>query len=360
VNTPPTVVVPDALLRGLYESDRATDGHPVLPEGKAEEARKWLRRVAVDFGALDAHIGLLQELYDSPFRYPPLRRDCWLPEQHAIDLEGTRFRHRDRLPEDRIVAVLDGGPEALRPDELPRLLLNPIALHDLFDVINDVLPERWLADVQRMGPEAFTRETPPPLVPAPVPVTAPKPAEGPASQRKGTSRNASRWLASLGALAACLLLGLFVGLVWNRGGTGSGFSVAQARADYRLVEVRDGKRELRVVIDSDRKGFAVLVVPMPGATPLVFPGIAAGPVSVTPGEAVTIPPLSGGLKDATVALVVITEQPAGDAIRRALGEQKFEPDQIAKLQEFLAKNLAESNYHWAAFSSVKLGPPKNP
>jgi len=218
-------VVPKGLIDLIYNSDQSTKGQPVLPDDKIEEALGWLRRIVLDFDALDAHIGVLQELYDSSFRYPRMRRDQ-LPELQPAAAEAIRFTYHSPLEEGRVLAILEGGPNVLRPGEtnrheLPKLLLNPVALHDLFDVINDLLPEKWLPEMQRIGRELYQREVTP----------------AGASPRK--PKSAKHWVTLAGVAATVILplLGAVGVIIWQRNET--------QRLISELDETRNERDHLR-------------------------------------------------------------------------------------------------------------------
>jgi hypothetical protein len=157
--------IPESLIQELFESDRLSCGTPKLPPEKREVAIKWLRRVLVDFEALDKHIAFLQKLYRSSFQYPRPRRDQWDVEQPLDPPTNSEFTHVDRISDDRLATILDEGVDDLSDEEIGALLLNPYALFDLFDVIDDVQPEYWLDaihDLVAARPRA--RRTWPPYV----------------------------------------------------------------------------------------------------------------------------------------------------------------------------------------------------
>ncbi len=145
--------LPEALIAEL----RRTGPTPVLAAEKRTTALAWLRCALVDFRSLDRHIRLLQRLYDSPFRYPRPRRDGPDDEPPAAAAAG-RFPFAQPLPEPRVLAVVDEGIDVLDNDELASLMLNPIALFDLFDVIGELCPDAWLAVMQQVGQEMLARE----------------------------------------------------------------------------------------------------------------------------------------------------------------------------------------------------------
>jgi len=143
--------IPRSLIQEVFQSDQRTRGKPTLPAEQRERAQRWLTRILVDFDALDEHIGMLQSLYSADFCYPRARRDCWTTEQLEPSAEPTKFTQSDRLTDDRVSAVADDGINALDDDELARLILNPFALHDLFDVIDELHPDAWMPVIHDIG-----------------------------------------------------------------------------------------------------------------------------------------------------------------------------------------------------------------
>ena len=196
---------PRDLLRVLFDSDRATNGSPALPDGGREEALSWLRRAFVDFEALEQHLLFLRELYDAPFSFPRPRRDCWTAEQLQAPTEPTKFRHVSRLDDERIRAVADEGVDALSDAELAKLLLNPFALFDLFDVIDDLLPEKWQPVMHTVGKELLNRGEKAALTPKER-VVPPKPSSTPVGREGDGRKSLFLRLYPMAAAAAILVL----------------------------------------------------------------------------------------------------------------------------------------------------------
>lgn len=166
-----------------------------------------------------------------------------------------------------------------------------------------------------------------------------------------------RRLAAIAALAASLLVGFGGGLIVSQNRDQKSFEVLTARADARSVGARgpaDGGRA--IFVESTRRGFASMVALLPDDEPLVFPRSASGPMPVIPGEVAESPPLPPGFDSARVMLVIITEQPAAETIRRSLDGLTFAPERIGELQTLLKQALADANYHWVAFTTVEWTP----
>lgn len=136
--------LPEALIKRLYASDRESGGAPAIQAGERDQALDWLRRALVEFDSLDQHFGLLQKLYASPFQYPRPRRDAWNLQQPVEAPSKSSFTHATELDDELVTAVLDKGVDCLSDDDLAQLLLNPFALFDLFDCIDDVQPDYWI------------------------------------------------------------------------------------------------------------------------------------------------------------------------------------------------------------------------
>ena len=145
---------PHQLIQLLFEADgnaanAATVAALQLSADQCDLALRWLRRILVDFEALDQHIALLQELYDAPFRYSRPRSNRLNVDDPVEPPQPFKFRHCQRLPDEQITTILNDGVNWLRTkdDVLKQLLLNPVALYDLFDVIDDLQPDRWLEEM---------------------------------------------------------------------------------------------------------------------------------------------------------------------------------------------------------------------
>ena len=225
--------VPEALVRAVFASDQATNGQPVLPQ-ESEPRRKlldWTRRILVDYPSLDEHIRFLQELYQSPFCYARSRgdRSAGMSEKQPDD---NRFRYTDCLADETIVAVADQGLDGFaNPDtEIARLLMNPYALFDLHDALNELYPEAWYGVMHEVGRELVMRETgtehfrPGPPVPKPEPRDLPVPS----GLEVPPGKSQRRW--QPWAIAAGLLVLL---------GTGSIFLVQQHNEVQRITAERD-------------------------------------------------------------------------------------------------------------------------
>ena len=153
------------------------------------------------------------------------------------------------------------------------------------------------------------------------------------------------------ALAACVLLG--VGLLLGGRSTDGARETLYASATVERAELRggqDGEHQIRVTASLD--GFVTVIALRPGGRrQLVSPGaggadVAAGP---TPGEPVLLP------TDAARALVVVTETPAGEPVRRVFGRGKvYAPDQAAELRADLERLLQEKGYRRAVVSLVNV------
>jgi hypothetical protein len=87
------------------------------------------------------------------------------------------FRHNELLPEGKVLAVAERGPDTLTDAELTTLLLNPLALWDVADVINAMLPEYWLGRMNEVGRqlmEEYGLEVTIPGLPSDAPERKPK------------------------------------------------------------------------------------------------------------------------------------------------------------------------------------------
>jgi hypothetical protein len=153
--TTPTYAIPadeQDLLGNLRIADKQ---HQRPDEALADEtqlarARAWLSRLLVDFRAREVHTDWLCEVYQAKFRPPLLRRLCdgLQPPQPATDL---RFNHHTLLAEPRVDQVLKDGVNVLPAEDVGAILLNPYALWDLADRIDNELPQHWLPLLDQVG-----------------------------------------------------------------------------------------------------------------------------------------------------------------------------------------------------------------
>jgi hypothetical protein len=154
--TEPFPIPQDArdLLANLRISDEETGGRPLLPPGQRVVAEEWLARVLTDFRALRVHIGLLEGFYQTQFGQIPGLPRIMMEGKPLFRLEAAAgFRHNGLLPEDAARAVAERGPGVLPDHDLARLLLNPLALWDVADLIDYLLPAHWLDRMEAVGRE---------------------------------------------------------------------------------------------------------------------------------------------------------------------------------------------------------------
>jgi hypothetical protein len=140
-------------MRDFIVNLRIDDEHNTLPAPAGVELlRTHLERVLVDTYLRQQHTDLLKELYQAPFLVPRPRRE--LPEgaQPSSPTE-TVFRHHQLLPEQLALDVGQRGLAALDAAQLARLALNPFALWDLADLIEETLPDYWLDRMEVRGGE---------------------------------------------------------------------------------------------------------------------------------------------------------------------------------------------------------------
>jgi hypothetical protein len=145
--------VPEAernLLNNLRLSDEETNGQPVLPAEQADLARGWLVHVLLESGPWIAHIRLLESMYRARFRTPLPR--AWTEGQPFIRPDAAvGFRHNQLLPQGEARALAEKGLDDYPADKLALLLLNPLALWDVSDLINSLLPDYWMPRLDALG-----------------------------------------------------------------------------------------------------------------------------------------------------------------------------------------------------------------
>jgi hypothetical protein len=108
----------------LILADHETGGHPVLPKSSRDDLIQILTRILINWDAMHTYIRALGK---------------------------NSFRHSELLPEEQAEALITRGPEALDDASLAALLLNPVALYDLYDQLDERLPEAWLEAMEQDG-----------------------------------------------------------------------------------------------------------------------------------------------------------------------------------------------------------------
>lgn len=327
--TTPPAATPVNLIRGLFDADR--DGVAQFAPGGRAEAEAWLRVALVDFEALQLHIALLSELYASPIFLPRPRRDRWDTGGYTTDELPGVFPHSGPLPDERVTAVCDVGLSALSDLEMAGLMLNPYALFDLYDVIDEVMPEAWLSALH----------------------TVARTVEVKSADRVPRSRRRSI-LPALAALIAGVVVGGFGLLGIQRVNEGAR---STASASFRAADARGGVGgQLQAVVSSGFDGFAVIVILTPNHSPIVYPGLGAEPWRVSPGTpAVSAPlPVNPGAR----AVIIVTETPADEQIRSAADGwfKSVAVSDASSLESVLRKELATYNYRRIATSVVEYAP----
>jgi hypothetical protein len=274
------------------------------------------------------------------------------------------WRHDDALPASIEEAILNKGPEAFKALDagiLASLALNYVALFRLSNRIASTMPGAWHDVIAAHGKRTMQQKgvNLDRLLES---VLEEKSVRGRASatvlgEPPRTLRLLAHWWRSpqmviAGALAASILfaLGAIVGSLAFRERTG--VLVASAMPSYH--DVRGNERELRIEIKSELSGFATIVALAPGPRPEVFPGPGGDDIPVKAATSVE----SGPLPLATTRVVlVVTETPAAEPIRKALAKKTFTPDQMEELRQFLQSTLEAKGYRRMAFGVARPTPP---
>jgi hypothetical protein len=133
------------LLEVLLASDRATDGHPQLPEGSRTLVEEALTGWLVDGAALRDHVRGLQRYF--------------LDARAKVKM--TAWRHDEALPEHVERLVLETGPAAFKeldPGTLASLVFNYAALFALSDRIASQMPVAWQKEIAAHGQRLMQRD----------------------------------------------------------------------------------------------------------------------------------------------------------------------------------------------------------
>lgn len=331
----------DQLVRAFVDSGKS---QPVLPPGRREALVSALGRMMADGETLDAYVEELRRARTA----------------HGIHIELLE-RPSGELPDE---AVARGGFGVLTDEQLAEIAIDPPALRTLaaylwgeLDADSDLPePERgdwwWEAVTSReLARPGLARSV---IANASEPaVSAPKdeqviPFD---SARTAHRPRAPRWLGQAAAIAASLLVGVFLGrTAFDGGGEGSGRrDLASASPVYGPG--RGTERDLSVRFTSGLQGFATVVALTPGSRPEVFPALGRDDVPVRSGAQIEFGPLPPGTKE---ALVIVTETPAADPIRRALRERNDETGDVSGIRAFLGSHLRTKGYRQIASGSIQF------
>lgn len=176
-----------------------------------------------------------------------------------------------------------------------------------------------------------------------LPTTAPEPARGPL-----------RTAAYLGAaaLAASILVavGVLVGTQGNRGREVAFAGRVTAREDAARGA---GVAEVVVENRADTRAFVTVVGLAPGRRPAVFSREEGRFIDVGPGGSRVVKNLPASFDGATVALVVLTATPAGEAVQNAMPEGAT-PEAADEAAGRLKTALVDLGFRGAAVEVARL------
>jgi len=161
-----------------------------------------------------------------------------------------------------------------------------------------------------------------------------------------------RWkLRTRFAIAAILLLGvgLFIGI-----NIPEGRQELRTEVSPRYVASRGQEKDLRVEIRSPLAGFASVIAISPEGRPEVFPALGGEEIPI----AAATPRDFGPLPEKTAAaVVVVTETPAADVLRKSLRGKTFAPNDMKPAEEFVRSALKQHNYRRIAVGECLVSPP---
>lgn len=154
------------------------------------------------------------------------------------------------------------------------------------------------------------------------------------------------------ALAACLLLGLFLGRWLADGPTIDGFEVLVASAEPVVVPAAGAEEPVAIQIESPMDGYASIVLVLPDDSIDVLPVLGGKDIAVSADTQVQSPAIPAHIADATAALIVITSTPADDTIRKYFLDDNAITSDLNQLQKQVERLLQQSGHRMIAFASV--------
>jgi hypothetical protein len=149
------------LLSEICKSRRAGTTRKIS-ENEAQILSESLRFILSSFDSLRSHVALLEREFSAKFKYPLFRRDR--PDDWIVSATKS-FPVHGVLEEEAILRILDSTTSSLSNDELEALCVNPDALIDLFDIIDEVQPESWSESFRAVGEQMLSKIPAPPETP---------------------------------------------------------------------------------------------------------------------------------------------------------------------------------------------------
>jgi hypothetical protein len=160
-----------------------------------------------------------------------------------------------------------------------------------------------------------------------------------------------KWATAL-AVAASLIVGMFLGQGWP----GSTREVLLADATLEEAGGRGAGDQQMVRIVSPRNGFATIVRYSPEDTiddVLIDPESFESALTVAADKPIEYGPLDG-IDAGTAIVVIVTETPATETIRRAVGNLVDLPSRPEELRKAILESLWSNGYRWAALAEVAV------
>jgi hypothetical protein len=187
-----------------------------------------------------------------------------------------------------------------------------------------------------------------PEVPAQAVAPAPPPADAPA--RRQTLRTAAYLGGAVLAASVFVAVGVFVGAQGNRGREVAFAGRVTAREDAARGA---GVAEVVVENRADTRAFITVVGLAPGRRPAVFSREGGRFIDVEPGATRVVKNLPASFDGATLALVVLTGTPAGEAVQSAMPDGAT-PDTADEAAEKLKAVLRDLGFRGAAVEVARL------
>jgi hypothetical protein len=319
-------------------------GRPVLPAGRRYDA-----------------IALLTGLLAARDRF----EDYLSSLEPELEHHGIRLRLLEApdlaIPDERIAREGFGN----LPDEnLADIALSPEALQAIREYLDDPehevgtwLIEAVLADERSRPPDPEGDER---VLRALEAVRGPAPPDEVVATVAGiddtkplrTRSRTARWIGGSLSLAASLLLGILLGTQIRTGTEGREVLLGQVSV---RGDITRGAQDLALDVTNrgDRRAFITVVGLAPGRRSAAFHyRLGNRYIDVPAHETATVRNLPPEFEGATVAIVVLSDVPAGESVRVSLPTE-LSPARAGELAEKLRQDLASLNIH-ARFQTVPL------
>lgn len=239
-------------------------------------------------------------------------------------------------------SLLQKGMSEARDRDLLLLSFNPAALQTLSDYVAEEIgephvAESWLDAFLRMGERSIGDQS-----------TNSQPLDPSPFIEPGQNRIVRfHYLPSAIALAATLLIGVFIGRIIPESNT-----IVDANSELEMVAVRGGDPRPHLAVTSSFDGFVQLIALTEGRSPRIRPVLGGEYVKLKANNSSPNLEVPRGSQN---ILVVVTESPAGEILRREFeNSSTIFGNDTSTMRDAVQKILVQNGYRKMAFDEVNM------